>query len=157
MCIFKYMNFIWKKEREEHGNNALLSLNNSVLKILTFNVVPFDNEFGAIELITNCVPLRHANDLQNYLKSVHFDNLITSAAASYIGSFVCGVRDRHFENILIRVSDCTLFHIDFGYVLGETLKFALDASPFGITKTLRDLMNDNENGDDLYVAQFVPI
>ena len=84
----------------------------------------------------------------------HYACLITSAAASYIGSFVCGVRDRHFENIMIRVADFTLFPIDFGYVFGEKV-FGIDASPFGITRALRDLMNGR--GDNSYRGDFVPI
>ncbi len=88
------------------------------------------NDFGVIEWISNFA-------LKQNMKNEHFKQLITSAAASYIGSFVCGVRDRHFENILIRVAD-------------QTIKFALDASPFGITYQLKDLMNygnQNENYD----------
>ena len=112
----------------------------SVCKILTFNVIPIDIDYGVIELISNCTITTNTLFTKD-MKREHYAQLITSAAASYIGSFVCGIRDRHFENILIRVADCTLFHIDFGYCLGETIKFALDASPFGITNQLKDLMN----------------
>ena len=157
MNIFKYMNYIWKKERDNtfFGEFKNLQYEGSIVKILTFNVVPFNDEFGAIELIANCVPLRHVNYLKKDMKNEHFYQLITSAAASYIGAFVCGIRDRHFENILIRVADCTLFHIDFGYCVGEKIKFAIDASPFGITNQLKELMN--YGNDTLYKDKFVPI
>eukprot|EP01083_Nonionella_stella_P186276 681554_1 len=156
ISIFKFMNYIWKKEQQQQSERfEHLSFGGSCVKILTFGVQAFTPNIGGIQLIGDCVALRHvsaANLAQNMLRQ-HFDELITSAAASYIGSFVCGVRDRHFENILIRVADCTLFHIDFGYCCGETIKFSLDASPFGITAALRDLMNTNEN---LYCDKFIP-
>ena len=54
------------------------------------------------------------------MNSQHIATLITSAAASYIAAFVCGVRDRHHDNILI-CNDGKLFNIDFAYILGEKL------------------------------------
>ena len=84
----------------------------------------------------------------------HLINLLSSAAASYIGSFVCGVKDRHFDNILIRTSDATLFHIDFGYCLGESIKnpFAIDTSIFAITEQFYKVI-----GKDAYETYFVPL
>ena len=55
-----------------------------------------------------------------------------------MASYVMGVRDRHFDNVLIRDTDCTLFHIDFGFVLGDTA--SVDTSKFAITSDLKKLM-----------------
>ena len=84
----------------------------------------------------------------------HKINLLSSAAASYIGSFVCGVKDRHFDNILLRTTDCTLFHIDFGYCLGESIKnpFAIDTSIFAITEDFYNII-----GKENYEKYFVPL
>ena len=66
-------------------------------------------------------------------------NLVTTAAGSYIASYIMGVRDRHFDNILIRETDCVLFHIDMNYVMGEKVT-GLDANKFGITKGFYDIL-----------------
>ncbi len=36
-------------------------------------------------------------------------NLVASAAGSYMASYVMGVTDRHFDNVLIRDSDFQLY------------------------------------------------
>merc|ERR1719397_1056245 len=58
------------------------------------------------------------------------DRLIATAAASYVASYVCGVRDRHHDNILV-TNDGRLFNIDFAYILGEKLG-GLDAAKIAI-------------------------
>jgi len=49
-----------------------------------------------------------------------------------------GVRDRHNENILVQKDTGTLFHIDFGYMLGE--KVSVDTGLIAITKDLQKTM-----------------
>ena len=56
-----------------------------------------------------------------------------------MASYVIGVRDRHFDNVLIK-NDSTLFHIDFGFVFGD--KLFLDASKIAITGDLQSLMGE---------------
>ncbi|ETO26224.1 phosphoinositide-3-kinase, catalytic, gamma polypeptide [Reticulomyxa filosa] len=124
MQVFKYMNWLW------YTNNVIR--NEKRMSILTYKVVSFSESVGCIELIKDCIPLRHIKILKSDMKDSHYSQLIASAAGSYIASFVMGIRDRHFDNILIRQSDCTLFHIDFNYMFGEKVTF--DASPFGITQ-----------------------
>jgi hypothetical protein len=53
--------------------------------------------------------------------------LVSSAAASYVSAYILGIRDRHFDNILIR-QDGTLFHVDFGHILGWSLHYYSSAS-----------------------------
>lgn len=45
------------------------------------------------------------------------DSMLRSAAGSYAAGYVCGVADRHMDNLVCQNSR-VLFHIDFGYVLG---------------------------------------
>jgi len=135
-------------------NKYNLKYRQSLVKILTFITVPMTNHFGVLELVSNCIPLRHIKDIEDELIEEHKINLLSSAAASYIGSFVCGVKDRHFDNILVRTSDATLFHIDFGYCLGESIKnvFAIDTSIFAITEDFYRVI-----GADVYEKYFVPL
>jgi len=116
---------------------------------LTYNVVPMTNELGCIELVRDCVALRDVSSLKQKMKAsdgdVMMTNLITSSAGAFIGSYIMGVRDRHFDNILIRETDFVLFHIDFNYCLGQRVT-GLDANLFGVTKDLYDVF-----GPDKYV------
>merc|ERR1712083_18171 len=84
----------------------------------------------------------------NVSKDVYKDNsnnpflcrLVASAAAAYIACFICGIRDRHHDNILIRKTDGCLFHIDFNYLW--TKVGLLDAAKMAITKDLKLFMGD---------------
>ncbi len=53
-----------------------------------------------------------------------------------------GIRDRHFDNILIHKASLELFHIDMNYILGDTLPFGIDTNQFGITTQLFDIFTD---------------
>ena len=103
------------------------------------------DDFGCIEYISECKPLSevlsykskfHANNLNNE----YMNRLVASAAGAYISSYILGVRDRHHDNILVRSDGC-LFHIDFGYALGEKLS-GFDAAKFALTSDLQSLMGE---------------
>ena len=142
MMLFRWMNYWWLKCR--------LFYDNKPIKILTYKVVPINCKLGIIELIPNCIPLKQISILakEKKLTDNDYKNLICSAVGSYIGSYVMGIRDRHYDNILIRTDDCTLFHIDFNYLLGEKIN-GVDTSQFAITKKLYNVLGDK------YYSQFV--
>ena len=93
------------------------------------------NDFGCIEMVNDCIPLRNIARLKKEFEEndESFNNLIASTVGSYIATYVMGVGDRHFDNILVR-DDGTLFHIDFGYILGQKLSF--DTAEFAVTDDL---------------------
>jgi phosphatidylinositol kinase/protein kinase (PI-3 family) len=64
--------------------------------------------------------------------------LIASAAGAYIGGYIIGCRDRHWDNILVHKKDGWLFHIDFGHILGH--KVTLDTGSFAVTSDLVEFM-----------------
>jgi len=144
MYMLHIMNAIW----EEHG----AEFKQHPIRALTYLCVAMDADFGCIELVEDCVPLRNISSLQHKFESdPHLiNNLIASAVGSYLAAYCLGVGDRHFDNILIRSTDGTLFHIDFGYIFGQ--KVAMDTNEFAITNDLYSIINDH---DEALWAQFI--
>ena len=141
MLVFKWMNHLFVNKCN------LLYKKKYNVRIINYKVIPITDKLGCIELIEDCIPLRDILSLKSKLKSKPelINNLIVSMAGSYVASYILGIRDRHFDNILIRKTDFNLFHIDMNYVLGDVLK-GIDANEFGITKELYDILNkDNYN------------
>ncbi|ETO28377.1 hypothetical protein RFI_08755, partial [Reticulomyxa filosa] len=130
--LFRLFNKIWRE--------AGLEYNDCPVRAHYYKCVAMAPDFGCIELIPGCKPLRLVGEIDEDITVKQLFNLIASSAGSYIASFVMGIRDRHFDNVLIRASDCTLFHIDFGYVLGKSV--SIDTSKFAITQDLKRLMSN---------------
>ena len=128
--IFRLMNKIWRESD--------LNFMQIPIRAFTYKTIPISNNIGCIELIPQCKPLRVVNSLSDTITIGQQFNLIASGVGSYIATFCLGIRDRHYDNVLIRHSDCTIFHIDFGYILGESP--SVDTSKFSITKDLKELM-----------------
>jgi len=132
MHTFRLFNSIWAEEG--------LFYDGCAIQCFIYNVIPMGENFGAIEFIPKCKPLRNVSEYAEQFDLAAIQHLVASAAGSYIASFVLGVRDRHYDNVLIR-SDGTLFHIDFGYVMGQTL--FMDTSKIAITGDLKKLFEDH--------------
>eukprot|EP01083_Nonionella_stella_P294347 1000675_1 len=131
LTMFRFFNDIWKEEECKYKND--------LVHIHTYRCVPFCEDFGCIEYVDHCIPLTQIKQYDEQSNDDAFmDALIASAAGSYIGAFILGIRDRHSDNILIQKNG-TLFHIDYGYILGEKLS-GLDASAFAITSDLQNIM-----------------
>ena len=88
--------------------------------------------------------------IQNYIieknKNVTIDELRTHYMHSCVGyciiGYVLGIGDRHLENIMITDSG-TIFHIDFGYVLGQEPK--LFSPEIRITPEMIDAMGGSNS------------
>eukprot|EP01084_Bolivina_argentea_P276091 471003_1 len=141
LMMFRLFNDIWS------CNN--LKYNKRMINIFTYKCVPISEYFGCIEYIENCVSLtnikKHFDDEKFMKDKKWIDKFIASAVGSYIGAYVMGIRDRHSDNILIKKNGF-LFHIDYGYVLGDKLS-GLDAASFSITNDLKYIMG-NVNWND---------
>ena len=126
--IIKLMDIIIKKEEG-------IDLN-----ILTYEVIPLDNNYGIIEIVPNSKTLYEIKygfgmTLQNYIleknKNLTVDEVrkkfVKSSAAYCIITYLLGIGDRHLENIMV-TNDGRLFHIDFEFILGEDPKKYLSSS-----------------------------
>ena len=132
LSTFRYMNKIWRDSKLRYKNAV-------PVEILTYKCVAMGADYGVLESVPGCIRLRLIDVLNDDINAIRQYNLVASAAASYIASFVMGIRDRHFDNVLIRKSDFTLFHIEFGrHFFGQ--KASLDTSKLAITPELKNLI-----------------
>lgn len=78
----------------------------------TYRVLPLNSRSGIVEVVKgtkNSAVLEEA-----HLKR---EKCLPSLVGGIVGCFVLGVRDRHFDNVLIRSDDGAFVHIDFGHIL----------------------------------------
>jgi len=88
----------------------------------TYAVLPTDARAGLIEVLPDLSPLR-TYDWDVWVDraaadTALVDTLVRSAAGAYVGAYVLGCRDRHWDNIGV-MADGALAHIDFGYVINQ--------------------------------------
>lgn len=102
----------------------------------TYGVCAFSPSVGCIELVRGVRALTAVSESDTFSKA-QLERLVASAAGGYVAAHVLGVRDRHSDNILIS-DDGTLFHIDFGHVLDDSV--FLDTDTFATTPGLRSAM-----------------
>ena len=140
--MFEFMNHLW-----EHANLKYIESN---VKSLTYKCIPMGPDIGIIELIPGCIELNKISQLKTKLSGPQnikfYNNLVATAAGAYIAAYVMGIRDRHDDNILIKMTDdeCTLFHIDFGYMFGD--RVSLDTAKLAITSDLKKIFDINKFG-----------
>jgi phosphatidylinositol 3-kinase len=125
--------------------------------IQTYQVLPFDDKSGFIEIIPNSETLYSISNekkfsLLNYILD-HNRNLpteevrerfIRSSAAYSVISYLLGVGDRHLDNIMV-TQDGYLFHIDYGYILGHDPKPITPS--IRITQDIVDAMGGPSSSD----------
>ena len=104
------------------------------MNIVTYNVQPTSSENGFIGIVDDCTTLYHITEekklsILNYIinknptEQVHVlrQRFIKSCAAYTVITFLLSVNDRHLDNILL-TSKGELFHIDYGFILGQDPK-----------------------------------
>ncbi len=122
MKIIKLMDFFLKKEEDLD------------LFVTIYNILPISNEYGYIEFVQDSTTLYHIREvlkfsIQNYILEKNpemsinqlRDRLSKSCAVYCVITYLLGIGDRHLDNIMI-TNDGSLFHIDFGYILGNDPK-----------------------------------
>lgn len=105
------------------------------LPIVCYPIYPCSFQDGLIEMVPECVTLDELrskgvdilafliekNERSSEPASVLRERFLESCAAYCIITFLLGVCDRHLDNIMLRFDGC-LFHIDYGFVLGQDPK-----------------------------------
>ena len=104
------------------------------LNIISYNILPISSKYGYIEFVPNSKTLYHIKEdlnfsIQNWIIENNPDisiaefreNICRSCAAYCIITYLLGIGDRHLDNIMI-TKDGILFHIDFGFILGQDPK-----------------------------------
>lgn len=111
--------------------------------IVCYEVLPTDATRGFMEVIPHLQSLTEFNWLtwkRDFGNSpLVVDSILRSAAGSYIGAYVLGARDRHFDNIVVQ-NNRTVTHIDFGFVLGTSPP--IDGPQFSIAPEMEHVFKD---------------
>jgi hypothetical protein len=145
--LIKLSRYILKKEFDDDFD------------ILTYNIIPISENFGIIEKVKNSqtiFKIKKKYTIQNYILEHNSNELVynlkmrfvKSCAAFCIITYLLGIGDRHLENIMIHKKG-QLFHIDFGYILGDDPKYV--NSYMRLTKEMIDTMG-GENS--IYYTKF---
>jgi hypothetical protein len=117
-------------------NDILKNEENMDIMTIKYSVIPTSDCTGYIEIVKNASTIfniveKSGMTIQNYILG-HNKNLVVSelrnrfiqSTALYcVISYLLGIGDRHLDNIMISNSGL-LFHIDFGYILGQDPKYS---------------------------------
>lgn len=128
--IFACLNCVWRA--------AGLTLRLLPVVSLVYGAVAVSNDIGFIQMVPECISLSGVSKYQGMFSPSCLDRLITTASGSYMAAYIIGVRDRHYDNILVSLKDGSLFHIDFANILGNAA--TIDTAPLAITKDLQLLL-----------------
>lgn len=123
--------------------------------IKTYRVLPVNRNIGIIECVPNAETLYTIMrvkklSLLNYimeqnpkLESSEIRSRIVRSCASYcVITYLLGIGDRHLDNIMV-TSDGYLFHIDYGFILGNDPRPAVPA--IRITSDIVDALGGVES------------
>lgn len=144
---FNLMDRLWKQEGLD-------------LRLSTFRCIPTGRDAGFVEVVPNAQTLAHiqraANGLTGALRATSLcawleqqnpgadaratavTNFTLSCAGYCVATFVLGIGDRHNDNIMVDHAG-HLFHIDFAFFMGRTVKFGFydrEKAPFVLTNGL---------------------
>ncbi|VBB18749.1 phosphoinositide 3-kinase [Yasminevirus sp. GU-2018] len=106
------------------------------IDMVRYEVIPTSKQTGYIEIVENASTVFNIVEdsgltIQNYILNHNKDQVISrfrekfikSTALYCVVSYLLGIGDRHLDNIMIS-KDGLLFHIDFGFILGQDPKYS---------------------------------
>lgn len=127
--------------------DKLLKKENLDLKLTPYQCLATSSEIGMLQCVPDCDALasvfKEYGNIRAFLKEKSpdptqptgiardaMDNYIKSCAGYCVITYLLGIGDRHFDNLMITEKG-HLFHIDFGFILGRDPKpyVATHASP----------------------------
>lgn len=94
--------------------------------ILIYNILPYSDKLGIVELVKDSITLYSADNILEYLLENNHNEIIDtikmrfikSTAAYSVITYLFGIGDRHLDNIMVTKTGI-LFHIDFGFIMGS--------------------------------------
>jgi phosphatidylinositol 3-kinase len=136
------------------------------LKLTPYAVLAMSSSGGMVEFVEYSETLASVlkrftkNQIQNFLLEHHPDkngpygieeealkNFVKSIAGYCVITYILGVGDRHNDNLLIRHQG-NLFHIDFGYILGEEpLQRSILPPPFKLSHQMVEAMGGSSSNE----------
>lgn len=137
-------------------------LTQHTLPIVTYHVQPLSIASGLIVVVSQAVTLYKVASsqmtIQNYLNEKNprvpceeiRKRFLQSCAVSCVLSHVCGVGDRHLDNIMLSDAGC-LFHIDYGYIFREEPFHRRGTNTIKLTSDVVDMLGGTKSG---YFVQF---
>ncbi|KAL7721909.1 Phosphatidylinositol 3-kinase catalytic subunit gamma [Entamoeba marina] len=159
--MFHLMDDLWKK----NGYDFRLTL---------YNVLPTSSNSGIIQFVPNSETVNHIQTESNGVTGVFDDaciyewlkqhnpkkenldaaieNFTYSCAGYCVATYVIGVGDRHNDNIMVS-KDGHLFHIDFGYFLGNVIKlgfYSKESAPFVLTNDFVYVITAGDEDSEKY-------
>ena len=123
--------------------------------IVTYNIIPYKNKFGLIEIVKNSKTLSDINNLNisltNYIYNNNNNLSIDTIRTNFLYSlsfysiicYILGLGDRHLDNIMI-TNNGLIFHIDFSFILGNDPKKKI-APEIRITQEMIDVLGGMES------------
>ena len=122
--------------------------------LVSYLVLPISPQSGLVEIVEACQTLSSVateGTVSNFLQRYNHDRTIGDVQAVYTTSlafwtiitYLFGVGDRHFDNIMLSKSG-VLFHIDYGFIFGS------DPKPYSPKIRLNSYMLEGIGGDQRY-------
>eukprot|EP00040_Diaphanoeca_grandis_P020077 m.106555 g.106555 ORF g.106555 m.106555 type:complete len:1046 (+) comp27733_c0_seq1:221-3358(+) len=99
------------------------------IPVVTYGVVPVERDYGLIEFVSGAITVTEIQEKKSSVAhwlidekdKIEVEGYLKSFAASTVMCYMLGLGDRHNENLML-TPDGLVFHIDFGYVVGEEPK-----------------------------------
>lgn len=154
-CMFQCFNHIWEYTPSLFEKYGMTPLS------VSYEVFPTSTTKGFMEAVTGLESLKDYDWKMwrnKYGKDPrHVKEILRSTAGSYIGAYVVGGRDRHFDNVLVK-DDLHLLHIDFGFLLGTSPP--IDGPPIAIAPQMELVFRELDIWEtfvDLFVDTFMAL
>ena len=122
--------------------------------LISYTVIPISPKSGLVEIVEDCQTLTEvvkAGTISNYLQKHNPGRVVADVQSAYTTSlafwtiitYLFGVGDRHFDNIMLSKTGI-LFHIDYGFIFGA------DPKPYSPKIRLNSYMLEGIGGDENY-------
>jgi len=126
----------------------------SPFPLISYSVIPINNRSGIVEIVEKSQTLFSIatnGSINNYLQHHNAERTIGDVQKTYtlslafwtVITYVFGVGDRHFDNIMLSTSGI-LFHIDYGFIFG------IDPKPYSPKIRLNTYMLEGIGGETKY-------